>query len=103
MPFLGGKTGFTSKKPKESSQKKTKQNKQKTIRRVQDQVRWPFGQPHLTLKPSKKQKQNKQDEKKQITDKEGLGPSEVARNPHNKNQSKKTHKKNKRSKHKKNN
>ena len=45
-------------------------------------MRWPFGPPHLTLKPSqqknpkktKKQKQNKNTK----TNKEGLGPSEVA-------------------------
>ena len=34
-------------------------------------MRWPFRPPHLTLKPSKKNKTKK-------TNKEGLGPSEVA-------------------------
>ena len=44
------------------------------------QVRWPEGPPHLTLKPSKKNKKNKKKENKtkQKTNKEGLGPSEVA-------------------------
>ena len=40
-------------------QKKTKQNqktKEKTKKRVLGQVRWPFGPPHLTLEPSKKNK-----------------------------------------------
>ena len=49
-------------------------------------MRWPFGPPHLTLKPSKKNKnKNKKTKKKQQpnnkknkTNKEGLGPSEVA-------------------------
>ena len=34
-------------------------------------MRWPFGPPHLTLKPSKQKNKNK-------TNLEGLGPSEVA-------------------------
>ena len=37
-------------------------------------MRWPFGPPHLTLKPSKKRTKTK-------TNKEGLGPSEVALRP----------------------
>ena len=45
-------------------------------------MRWPFGPPHLTLKPSKikskKTKQNKNKTKTKKTNKEGLGPSEVA-------------------------
>ena len=47
-------------------------------------MRWPFGPPHLTLKPSKKnqknkkRKQNKGKIKKNKENKEGLGPSEVA-------------------------
>ena len=51
-------------------------------------MRRPFGPPHLTLKPSKKnknKKQNKQRNNKKTTNKkqkpknkEGLGPSEVA-------------------------
>ena len=47
-------------------------------------MRWPFGPPHLTLKPSKKkgkntkQKQNTEKTKHKETNKEGLGPSEVA-------------------------
>ena len=34
--------------------KPTKKNRKKEIRRIQGKVRWPFGPPHLTLKPSKK-------------------------------------------------
>ena len=41
-------------------------------------MRWPFGPPHLTLKPSKTKNKTKTKKKKQITNKEGLGPSEVA-------------------------
>ena len=46
-------------------------------------MRWPFGPPHLTLKPSKKKtkktkKQKKTKQKQKKTNKEGLGPSEVA-------------------------
>ena len=43
-------------------------------------MRWPFGPPHLTLKPSKiKSKKNKTKQKQnKKTNKEGLGPSEVA-------------------------
>ena len=42
-------------------------------------MRWPFGPPHLTLKPSKKSNnKRKQNKKTQKTNKEGLGPSEVA-------------------------
>ena len=54
-------------------------------------MRWPFGPPHLTLKPSKKQKQKKAktqkktnkkttttNKKQKPKNKEGLGPSEVA-------------------------
>ena len=43
-------------------------------------MRWPFGPPHLTLKPSKKnkKKQNKEQKTKKKRNKEGLGPSEVA-------------------------
>ena len=43
-------------------------------------MRWPFGPPHLTLKPSKKTKTKpKKQDKKQTkkTNKEGLGPSEA--------------------------
>ena len=55
-------------------------------------MRWPFGPPHLTLKPSKKKKTKKtknkknknKKQKKQITNKEGLGPSEVAPKKKNK-------------------
>ena len=81
--FLGGKQGcFLLKAKKGQQKKKTKRKtKKQYIRRVQGQVRWPFGPPHLTLKPSKKNKTKKQKQKnnkKQITNKEGLGPSEVA-------------------------
>ena len=41
-------------------------------------MRWPFGPPHLTLKPSKKNKTKKQKKNKNKKNKEGLGPSEVA-------------------------
>ena len=45
-------------------------------------MRWPFGPPHLTLNPPKKTNKKKQKPtkttKKEITNKEGLGPSEVA-------------------------
>ena len=50
-PFRG-KTGFFYWKQREESKENT-QKKQK-ISRVWGQVRWPFGPPHLTLKPSKK-------------------------------------------------
>ena len=57
-------------------------------------MRWPFGPPHLTLKPSKKNKKTKKKQKQK--NKEGLGPSEVALwghltwplNPPNKNKTK---------------
>ena len=39
-------------------------------------MRWPFGPPHLTLKPSKKNKKTTKKQKQK--NKEGLGPSEVA-------------------------
>ena len=45
-----------SQQRKPKNKPKTKQNKTKQIRRVQGQVRWPFGPPHLTLKPSKNKK-----------------------------------------------
>ena len=45
-------------------------------------MRWPFGPPHLTLKPFKQKNQKKQKKtktkQKKKTNKEGLGPSEVA-------------------------
>ena len=45
-------------------------------------MRWPFGPPHLTLKPSQdknqKKKQKQKQNKKKKTNKEGLVPSEVA-------------------------
>ena len=43
-------------------------------------MRWPFGPPHLTLKPSqqKNQKKKQKQNKNKKTNKEGLGPSEVA-------------------------
>ena len=56
-------------------------------------MRWPFGPPHLTLKPSKKKTQKpknkekpkktkknktKKNKTKNTQKKEGLGPSEVA-------------------------
>ena len=46
-------------------------------------MRWPFGPPHLTLKPSQQKNQKKQikkqkQNKNKKTSKEGLGPSEVA-------------------------
>ena len=43
-------------------------------------MRWPFGPPHLTLKPSKTKNKTKtkKQKKKQKRNKEGLGPSEVA-------------------------
>ena len=64
----------------EKKENKTRENQDKLIRWVWGQVRSPFGQPHLTLKPCKpnqkhktkkqnKQKQNKPKQKK--TDKEG--------------------------------
>ena len=67
-PFLWGKTGFFY----EKQRKESKEKLQKT-RRVNGQVKWPVGPPHLTLTPSKqKQKTNKR-----TKNKEGLGPSEV--------------------------
>ena len=38
--------------------------------RVQGQVRWPFGPPHLTLKPSKKQKNKNQQKNNKKTTKQ---------------------------------
>ena len=82
--FVPSKTKDNAQKEKKTKQKKTKQ---KLIRRVWGQVRSPFGQPHLTLKPCKPnqkhktQKQNmriKTKQKQKKTNKEGLGPSEVA-------------------------
>ena len=43
---------------KKGKKKKQKIKQKKQINRVYGQVRWPFGPPHLTLKPSKK-KQDK--------------------------------------------
>ena len=42
--------------------KNTTKQKQK-IRRVKGQVRWPFGPPHMTLKPSKKKHKQQKHEK----------------------------------------
>ena len=42
-------------------------------------MRWPFGPPHLTLKPSKQKTKQKPQKKKQKRNKEGLGPSEVTK------------------------
>ena len=59
LPFFflgGGGTGFFLLKSKKGKAKKTQK---KQIRRVSGQVRWPFGPPHLSLKPSKKTR-NKQ-------------------------------------------
>ena len=69
MPFLGWKQGFSSKSKKESNKRKTKQNKQK-IGGLWAKWGGPLGQLTWPLHP-KKQKQTK-------TNKEGLGPSEVA-------------------------
>ena len=72
--FSGHKRVFCSFENKRQStnikKKKTKQKKtkQKLIRRVWGQVRSPFGQPHLTLKPCKpnqKHKTKKQNNKNQ--------------------------------------
>ena len=68
MPFSRGKQGFLYYKAKKGKEK----NKKK--RKAQGQVRWPFGPPHLTLKPSKTK--NKKNTKRK-RNKEGLGPSEV--------------------------
>ena len=73
MPFSGGKSFFIKSKQKQNN-KTPKETKNK---RVQGQVRWPFGPPHLTLKPSRKNINPPKN--KRITNKEGLGPSEVAR------------------------
>ena len=49
-------------------QKKQQKRNKKQIRRVWGQVRWPFGPPHLTLKPSKKNtKKTKKKETKKKT------------------------------------
>ena len=65
MPFWGENRAFLLKAKKGKEQQKTKTKK---IRRVQGQVRWPEGPPHLTLKPSKKnpkkQKRKKHKQKK---------------------------------------
>ena len=78
MPFLGENSFLCiQKQRKESKEKKLKPKRnKKKIRRVQGQVRWPFGPPHLTLKPSKKKPKNNKKQKQK--NKEGLGPSEVA-------------------------
>ena len=48
------------KKTKQKTRKQTKKtNKQKLIGRVEGQVRWPFGPPHLTLKPQKTNKKTR--------------------------------------------
>ena len=60
MPFLGGNPVFLVKAKKGT---KNKTNKAK-IRRVKGQVRWPFGPPHLTRKPSKKKQKSKPPPKK---------------------------------------
>ena len=63
--FVPSKTKDKAQKEKKTKQKKTKQ---KLIRRVWGQVRSPFGQPHLTLKPCKpnqKHKTKKQNKKNQ--------------------------------------
>ena len=57
MHFLGGGTGLSLLTAKKGKQKR---NKKLKIWRVQGQVRWPFGPPHLTLKPSKKKNENKE-------------------------------------------
>ena len=45
----------------------------KQKRRVQGQVRWPFGPPHLTLKPSNKNKQQKKQKKQKNINKKKKG------------------------------
>ena len=63
-PSEGGPLGHLTwplnppKKQKQKS-KPRKQTNRKLISRVKGQVRWPFGPPHLTLKPSKKNKTGK--------------------------------------------
>ena len=76
MPFSKGKKNRVfvyQEQRKERETRKTKKENQKNIRKVQGQERWPFGPPHLTLKPSKKHNKTKQKRNK-----EGFGPSEVA-------------------------
>ena len=79
-PFLGAKTGFfylRQRKERKNNQKikggfrakwalghltwalNPPKNKNKKTRSVYGQVRWPFGPPHLTLKPSPKKQKNK--------------------------------------------
>ena len=55
--FVPSKTKDNAQKEKKTKQKKTKQ---KLIRRVWGQVRSPFGQPLLTLKPCKPNQKHKQ-------------------------------------------
>ena len=59
-------------------------------------MRWPFGPPHLTLKPSTKNKK----QKKKKTNKEGLGTKKRKKNPKNKKRKKKKKQKKTKKKHK---
>ena len=56
-PFLGEKNWVFL--PKAKRNQKQHKKKPKPIRRVEGQVSWPLGPPHLTLKPSKKQEDTK--------------------------------------------
>ena len=51
-------------KEKQNRKQKINKNKKQQIRRVWSQVRWPFGPPHLTLKPPKKKTEKKKKRKK---------------------------------------
>ena len=70
MPFSRGKTRFffvlqsKERKGTKTNQKKQKINKFGGFR---GQVRWPFGPPHLTLKPSKTKNKNKKKQNKKKT------------------------------------
>ena len=67
MPLLRGKAGFfpllKRRNPKKQTTNKKKlgglkgQMRWPKKRRVYGQLRWPFGPPHLTLKPSTKKNQ----------------------------------------------
>ena len=86
-PFQGESKVFWFIPTNKTNQKQTTKTTKKGSRR---QVRWLKGPPHLTLKPFQKSKQNpttktkqpknkpKTNQKQNKTNKEGLGPIEVA-------------------------
>ena len=84
MPFSRGKRGFfcVLKEQRKENNNKTKNKKQKrqTIIKKGFRAKWGLPSGHLTwpLNPKNKKLKNKKQKTKKITNKEGLGPSEVA-------------------------